>query len=269
MTVLVLRNNGRHSGMSASSADEDAERRAAEHTALSSIYDDLEGDVGGPWRVPIGVGGAILEVHVPTDYPSNSAPTPLLFGDFLTDEQRTRLCAELMELYTGDEVVFTWAEHLREALEQDANLDITLSAAVAAAALDDATAACDDAALAAALAAESSAPAIDVADIGGAEQAAAVGFTFTPATSRYGQRVRHFEAAHCDERFGVEITRGPSFHPPKSGPSEEFQAFVASVTSMEQVRTHHLHGPARAAHSNLQWHCHANARPPLLTTWLW
>ena len=40
---------------------------AAEFLALSSIYADLEGDAAGPWRVPLGVGDAILEVHVPVD----------------------------------------------------------------------------------------------------------------------------------------------------------------------------------------------------------
>ena len=52
----------------------------------------------------------------------------------------------------------------------------------------------------------------------------ASGFTFMPATVHYGPRVRHFGAESIDPSFAVEVTSGASFHPPKSGPSEEFQA---------------------------------------------
>lgn len=220
---------------------EDAERRAAEHLALGAIYPDFVGDASGdePWRVPLDVGNAVLELHMPLDYPSCSPPTPLLHGDFITDAQRTRLVSELMEIYCGDEVIFAWVEHLRDALASDAAEDGSLSAALAAAELDDA-ATYDDTALAEAVAAACADDEADATAEAAAHRAAtnrdAAGFTFTPASARYGQRVRHFDAAASDDaRFGVEITRGASFHPPKGGPSEEFVAHVASVHSMEQV----------------------------------
>ena len=146
---------------------------------------------------------------------------PLLHGDFLTDERCAALVKQLMELYDGDECVFTWAEHLRSELQADAAEDDSLSAAIAATALDDDSAAANTAAI---------------------EEASSVpdgtaAFTFEPATNRFGQRVRHFDAsANDDAANGVEIISGASFHPPKSGPSEEFQAHVARVESMGQVQ---------------------------------
>jgi hypothetical protein len=70
-----------------------------------------------------------------------------------------------------------------------------------------------------------------------AAPAAAAAFTFTPHSSRFGQRVRHFDAGALDDSaYGVEVVSGASFHPPKSGASEAFQAHVARVRSVGEVQ---------------------------------
>ena len=193
--------------------EDDALRRAAEHEALHAIYADaLEGDAAGPWIIDLGVDGAILECFLPDDYPSTSPPTPVLHIPALSDDERAALVAEITWLFDGCEVVYSWAEHLREALAERAEAEAAEAAAVAAVANSD-----------------------QQIDQLASAMADASGFTFTPATNRYGQRVRHFGAESIDSSFAVEVTSGASFHPPKSGPSEEFQAHVATVTSMGHV----------------------------------
>jgi hypothetical protein len=60
--------------------------------------------------------------------------------------------------------------------------------------------------------------------------------TFHPNSSKYGQPVRHFDAAVIlNESNRRTIHRGKAFHPPKSGPSEKMIAHVASVQSMDHV----------------------------------
>ena len=197
----------------------DEERRAAEHEALQAIYaDQLEdSEPSGPWRITLGVAGASLECFLPADYPSSSPPTPLLHSLMLQEETCNELVSELVPLYDGAEVVYTWVEHLRERLT--GILQDELVAAESAAAMGSDTAVGD------ALA--------DTSAVRATESVSE--YTFTPATSRYGQRVRHFGSASNDPAFRVDITSGPSFHPPKSGPSEEFQAHVATVTCMGHV----------------------------------
>jgi hypothetical protein len=196
------------------SMETDALRRAAEHEALHAIYADaLEGDAAGPWIIDLGVNGAILECFLPDDYPSTSPPTPVLHIPALSDDERAALVAEITWLFDGCEVVYSWAEHLREALTERAESEAAEAAAVAAVADAD-----------------------QQIDQLSSAMADASGFTFMPATNRYGQRVRHFGAESIDPSFAVEVTSGASFHPPKSGPSEEFQAHVATVTSMGHVK---------------------------------
>ena len=215
-------------------AAENASRRAAEFEALQAIYADLiEGDAAGPWRITLEGASAALECYLPDDYPSSSPPTPVLHAPALSEHDCTALASELVALYDGAEVVYTWAEHCREqladgtdaALSAAAQHDAELSAAMAVAAVADADDMADEAA------------AVAAAETAAAEAAAAEasGLTFTPSTSRYGQRMRHLSPDATDPTFEVEITSGPSFHPPKSGPSEEFQAHVASVSCMGQV----------------------------------
>lgn len=189
--------------------EDDAARREAEFLALCAIYPDVEGESNGPWRVPLGVAGAELELELPLDYPSRSPPMPLLHAA-IDDSLRVRLCEALTELYTGEEIVYTWVEHLRSEL--------------AGAAQGEASQA------------DAAAGSMGVDDSSAGDETHSEGFTFVPATARYGQRERKFDASASDDaQFGVEIVSGPSFHPPKSGPSEEFQAHVARVKSMCQV----------------------------------
>ena len=198
---------------------DDAERRNEEWLALSSIYTDAQKESDGGWRLPLGVGGAVLEVFVPTDYPSHAPPMPLLHCDFISDARRAALADEMLRMYDGAEVVFGWVEFLRESLSDEIGTD---APAVPGAAPPEATA-------------NGTADGSGEGDHRG--DPAEKGFTFTPPTSKYGQRVRHFGPEALDDAAnGVEIVSGPSFHPPKSGPAESFQAHVATVTRSGQVQ---------------------------------
>ena len=53
---------------------EDRERRSAEFVAICAIFENVLGDdADGPWQIPLEFGDAVLEVHLPADYPSASA----------------------------------------------------------------------------------------------------------------------------------------------------------------------------------------------------
>ena len=68
---------------------DDATRRDEELEALRAIYGDTE-VTGMPgslsWIIRIG-NGACLEVHCPYDYPSASAPTPVICVAGMSEEQ--------------------------------------------------------------------------------------------------------------------------------------------------------------------------------------
>ena len=56
-------------------------------------------------------------------------------------------------------------------------------------------------------------------------------------------------ADRCDDaRYGVEVTSGASFHPPKSGPSEEFQATRVPIQPTDVRRLRRLRS-SRRGHS--------------------
>ena len=135
-------------------------------------------------------------MHCPLDYPSSSAPHPVILAD-MSEARRTALTAELVSLYAGDVVGFAWAEHLRQAL---------LPAPDGDAAADDEPPAGDPTAV------------------------------VEPDSAQYGQRMRHFDGAACDPAHAVEVSSGAPFHPPKGGPGESFQAHVARVERMESVQ---------------------------------
>ena len=99
---------------------DDAERRHEEWTALLAIYGEDAVD-GAPdaleWRVSLGERCGWLEVHLPLDYPSRAPPAPVIIAPGLPDAPRAALALELHALHeAGAEVVFLWAEHLREAV---------------------------------------------------------------------------------------------------------------------------------------------------------
>ena len=160
--------------------DEDMARRSEEFEALRAIYDDqLEGDVTGPWRVSLG-GAAMLEVHLPLNYPSKSAPTPLIHAP-LPEARLAMLASEMAEMYDGMEVVYAWAEHLREALNDVTTADRDLAA---------------DLQLALDIEAEEETADVDEQDLECPPEHAG-DFTFTPQTSQYGQRVRLLSCIHA------------------------------------------------------------------------
>jgi hypothetical protein len=61
--------------------------------------------------------------------------------------------------------------------------------------------------------------------------------TFIPPTTRYNQPIRHFPKSVIDNpTYQREIIHTPTFHPPKSGASENMIAHVCHVTCIEHVQ---------------------------------
>lgn len=199
-------------------AEQDRERRSSEFVALSAIFDEVVGDeADGPWQIPLQIGGAVLEIHLPPDYPSKSPPTPVLFAPAISDDKVTVIAQALLDMFEEDvECVFTWVAHVKELLQEVEESEQEAASAAAAAA-----AAAEEQELVAAAAS------LEIEPDGG--------YTYVPPTPKYGQRVRHFGAEVSDDQFKVAVVSGEPFHPPKSGPGETFQAHVAPVTSMGQV----------------------------------
>ena len=85
----------------------DEERRDEEAAALRAIFCE-EGEVdivsSCEWRLrltPAWVPSpAILEIHLPIDYPSTSAPTPVLHAPTLDESTVGLLAAELLGMFT-------------------------------------------------------------------------------------------------------------------------------------------------------------------------
>ena len=87
---------------------------------MLAIYGEgkVEGDAEiGPWSLTL-LDGCMLEVHLPCDYPSRSAPTPVLHAPVLASSISTNLATQLLEMYDGGECVFQWVEHLNEQLRE-------------------------------------------------------------------------------------------------------------------------------------------------------
>jgi hypothetical protein len=202
--------------------EDDSSRREAEHQALQAIYgsESVQGEpTRGPWNVSL-LHSCLLEVHMPPDYPSTTPPTPVLHAPSLSLEDSARLGAELLQMYEGAECVFQWAAHLNDQLE------LLLSA--------PATAASEPTSSNTEAAQKETPP--GTANAGGGDSSDAcgcAGFTFTPHTSRYGQRARHFDGSSVDDVNRVEVVHGPQYHPPKSGPSETFQVCVGRPVGVQ------------------------------------
>ena len=178
--------------MSSDDAD-DVERRQEEWTALLAIYGEEAVD-GAPdaleWRVSLGERCGWLEVHLPLDYPSRSPPAPVILAPGLPDAPRAALALELHALHeAGAEVVYLWAEHLREVVPS-----LLLAGRLASTDL------CHTADHAAAAAAEAAAAAAEAAEAEEAPSRLAA-----PPTARYGLT---FDPAACDPAHAVEMTSG-------------------------------------------------------------
>ena len=215
----------------ADEAEECACRRAEELDALRSFYgEDLVNDdgpsggpsegpsVNGPWRIRVAT-RIILEIHLPQYYPMET-PTPILQAPqwALDEGKRMDLLKELEEICVPDmEVAIMWAEHCRAELD-DCNDDD-----------DDDDGGDNDGD------GGSAADAQDGIDNDPSQGNEGTTKTFIPPSSKFGQPIRHFDAAVIDEANRRPIHRGQPFHPPKSGPSELMLAHCSKVESMDHV----------------------------------
>ena len=209
--------------------DDNVARRTEEAEALTSFYDDdflahvdTDGDqaspeagpspallANGPWRIRVAP-KVVLEMRLPPDYPSEAAPVPYLRAPHyaLDEGRRSDLLAELRDMALPDsEVAILWAEHCKaELADIDAGIDV--GGEDGQGEVDDGEASVDEDGT----------------------------LTFVPATGKFGQPIRTFEAATiASESNRRPIHRGQRLHPPRSGPSEIMQAHVAKVTSMDHV----------------------------------
>lgn len=207
--------------------EDDQERRSAELEALQAVYgeesiqtavirdykSDKDQDV---WQITIAP-QVVLELQLPSKYPSQQAPTPRIKAPqyILNDAHVADLTSELNDLWTVDtEVAVLWAEHCRTFLEKSKEERQEKEERPAATKEEP----------------------LDTEQKYQATQIAEGTFTYTPPTSKYGQPVRHFDLSvvqNSDNR--VTIHHGPPFRPPKSGASETLVAHIAKVTSMDQV----------------------------------
>jgi putative IMPACT (imprinted ancient) family translation regulator len=194
----------------------DKDRQQDELDALIAFYGDNGVTVNGndSWRIKI-ASGVELEIVVPTEYPSQEAPIPRLHAPsfVLAPTRRKELEEELVAMYQNDlEVAILWTEHLRDVLG-----DVDLSQRQQQQPQEDGQELDPDTAC--------------------AEELGETGTRiFHPASSKYGQTIRHFqESIIQDESNRRTIYRGSPYHPPKSGPAETMIAHVASVETMDHV----------------------------------
>mmetsp|Transcript_30761 Transcript_30761/g.66097 ORF Transcript_30761/g.66097 Transcript_30761/m.66097 type:complete len:307 (-) Transcript_30761:187-1107(-) len=195
---------------------EDAERREQEAQVLCSIFceeGEFEVVSTNEWRLRL-TPAAYMEMHLPVDYPSTSAPLPVLYAslDVATLEH---FAAELLGLFDpGNECIYQWHEHLRNRLVPLLETEDALSA----------------------LATHDSVghPGSASGEPGSiSELAISDEFVFMPNTHHYGQRTRRFDAASAAAENQVEIVTGTPHTPPGKS---TFQAHFARVESQEQVQ---------------------------------
>lgn len=202
----------------------DKDRRHDELDALIAFYGD-EGvtvvgndndDHGGHycWKIKI-ASGVDLEIVLSTEYPSKEAPIPQIHAPsfVLPPTRRKRLEEELMAMYQNDlEVAILWVEHLRDVL---GDVDLSQQQQNEEEVSGDAA----------------------EPDIIGEQGTGETGVRiFHPASSKFGQPIRHFhESIIHNQSNRRAIYRGPPYHPPKSGPAETMIAHVASVETMDHV----------------------------------
>lgn len=214
---------------------DDFERREMELQALRSIFaDELEEVSEKEWRLTLTAAGhptpCHLEILLPDDYPSTSAPTPLLFAPAVGDEVLRSVALELEAIYDGNEVVYEWVEHLKERL-----LPLLPPWSDAGRTNDD-----------------SLSESLEAVDLHAVEVCGASdGFTFIPETRRFKQRTRHFGAHTSAESNAVHISHGDPTTPPGKSTFQGHLAAVSSVAQVEWVLRHLLEDRriARASHN--------------------
>ena len=225
---------------------DNVERQADEWEALLAIYGDEEGALEKisktDWKISLtreAVTGqassstsiddiiATLSFTLPLQYPSSLPPkVSLKAPQWIVDEPRLKQWeAELMELFSPDlEVVIVMVEHIKglllELFESGENggalamENVNHDGEIVEKAEEDETAIIDN---------------FSNATTNSTR-------TFVPPSSKFHQPTRVFDTAVIDsQHYATIIHAGSPFHPPKSGPAELLQAFVARVHSMEQV----------------------------------
>jgi len=167
-----------------------------------------------------------LYIRLSSDYPSCKAPSVQLKSpQWIIDETKLQQWeAQLTDLYSTDmEAVILMIEHLKgllmELLEAGNNNNNNNKATTP-----------DIPEHATTNSASESTPATTTT-------ATTTTRTFVPASSEFHQPTRTFDVSIIDSnhKYGTTIYHGKPFQPPKSGPAELLQAFVARVHSMEQI----------------------------------
>jgi hypothetical protein len=201
---------------------DDASRQADELEALRAFYgdEDVKESMSTEskqqlWRISIGP-KVILELEIPSDYPSLSAPKPLIRApQWVLDEgKNASLLQEMVEMWSEDvEVAVVWSEHCRAELDGEQHEEQPQDQ-------DQGDA--------------------DYLGIGEGTETSPEekdGLrTFVPPSTKFHQPMRHFSTAVTDNDTNKrEIFHGQPYHPPRSGASESLVAHVSSVTSLDHV----------------------------------
>lgn len=191
---------------------EDAARRSEELEALEVFYEGNVSVGDNCWTLHI-TSGIDLEIILPVNYPSTSAPIPnIVAPPFVLDVHRKEeLEAQLIEMYQEDtEVAILWTEHVKEIFADQQDLarltEVEELEKIQTLIAEDTLSDDKDAR------------------------------TFQPSSSKFGQAIRSFAIEVIENELNRRsIHRGEAFRPPKSGPAELMIAHVASVESMDHV----------------------------------
>lgn len=218
-----------------------AERQADEWEALQAVYGDEEEDdvlqkvADNHWKIKLSresVTGqqsnsissadtVTLIIQLPIDYPSSQPPVVQIKAPqwVIDDALLKQWQSELVDLWSPDlEAGIVIIEHIKGLLmdqfEMGGNGGLSNAEDAVGIQLDQE---------------------VPVAP-NNSKKSKATTRTFVPPSSKFHQPNRVFDTAVIDsEQYAATIHAGIPFHPPKSGPAELLQAFVAKVTSMEQV----------------------------------
>ncbi|XP_063980861.1 protein IMPACT-A-like [Diachasmimorpha longicaudata] len=100
-------------------------QQADEIEALVAIYGDelvIEDEENRAYSINIGEGGCNVKLYLklPIDYPSSVPPVYEVSAPHLRQEQKSRICRILDEVYldyVGQNVIYQWVERIREELQ--------------------------------------------------------------------------------------------------------------------------------------------------------